>query len=267
MSTGAVMKPFPGRWVHEALPPEAPYLIEGLLPDRGTAGIIGESNVGKSALGLEIAASMITGEPLWGYLKPTKRLDRVAYVLGEHSERVIRRLFRHMWPNLRDRKAIGRHLWLIGPEDILPSRAIIAGGQVQQALVERLVLSVQGAGLVIWDPLAGFLSGVTEADNVTMRRAVETLGDISMRANAACLILAHMGKPQMGPEGVEYRRRTYAMRGASSQEDALTHIFYLVHGSKPSRYDLEVRKLKGHDPRGVFRLERNERVRHRLLNP
>jgi RecA-family ATPase len=252
--------------VYDPLPDSAPELIPGLLPQRGAAAIVGETNTGKSLIALEIGASLLTGEPLWGKLEPTKQIKRMTYVLGEHTCSTIRGLYhKTQLPHAGDFR-------LIGPEHLHPYKALVIGGIAQQMAIDRLIKWCEGSELIVFDPLAGFIQGLgAEQDNASMRTLIDSMSYIAEAVGSACLILSHMGKPRIDEAGAEIRRTSYAMRGASAQEDALTYLFYLRRDSlvkqqgPQERYALSVRKIKGDPSMEVFKLTRDPETKRNWL--
>lgn len=255
--------------IYDPLPTETPELIPGLLPESGTAGIVGETDTGKSLIACEIGSSLLTGEPLWGAITPTRNVDKVVYILGEHTCQTIQGLFH------RTQLPHAGKFHLIGPEHLHPYKALVIGGVQQPVAVDRLMKWTEGAGLIVFDPLGGFAQGLsTENDSSSMRTLIDSMSLIATKHGAACLILSHMGKPKLDDTGNEIRRTTYAMRGSSAQEDALTHVFYLrkalqvkQQNSDAERYDLSIRKFKGNPSNEVYRLHRDpETKRNTLIN-
>src|SRR5688572_17219947 len=59
-----------------------------------------------------------------------------------------------------------------------------------------------------------------------MRSLIDSMIEISQSAGPGCLVLCHKGKP-MFFQGKEMKKSSYALRGASSAEDALTATHYL----------------------------------------
>ena len=256
--------------IYDELPTDTPELIPGLLPESGTAGIVGETDTGKSLIACEIGSSLLTGEPLWGAIVPARRIEKIVYILGEHTCQTIQGLFH------RTKLPHAGKFHLIGPEHLHPYKALVIGGVQQAVAVDRLMKWTEGAGLIVFDPLGGFAQGLnTENDSASMRTLIDSMSLIATKHGSACLILSHMGKPMMNTEGQEIRRTSYAMRGSSAQEDALTHVFYLrkalaVKQQKSEdgeRFDLSIRKFKGNPSSDVFKLGRNpETKRNTLLN-
>lgn len=259
------------KYIYDPLPTETPYLIPGLIPESGASAIVGETNTGKTAVALEIGASLLSGKPLWGHITPSHTVERVVYVLGEHTCEVPQGLYQTMGlPPDGDFR-------LIGPERLHPHKALVINGQQQLLAVERMLHLTEGAGLIVFDPLAGFVQGNgAENDNSSMRTLIDSMTLIASRHKAALLLLAHAGKPRMDEQGQEIRRTVYATRGASAVEDALTTIFYLrkatlvkqQRGEGGEMFELLARKRKGISDSDVFKLQRNpETIRHILTNP
>lgn len=254
--------------VYEALPEDSPELIPGLLPESGTAAIVGETDCGKSLCACEIGSSLLTGQPLWGALQPNRTIEKVVYVLGEHTVSTLQGLFH------RTKLPHEGKFHVIGPENLHPFKALVVSGVQQAVAVEKMLRWTDGAGLIVFDPLAGFVQGQNaENDNSVMRTLVDTLNFISEKQAAACLVLAHTGKPRMDESGNEFKRTSYATRGSSAIEDSMTHIFYLrrpmivkqMKQDSYERYELSVRKFKGNPTNQVFKLIRDPETKRNTL--
>lgn len=257
------------RLMYDPLPTDVPELIPGLLPESGITGIIGETETGKTTLSLEIGASLLTGEPLWGSLVPIRTVDKVVYILGEHTASTAQGLYHRL------KLPHSGKFHLIDPPMLHPYKALVIGGVQQQIAIDRLLKWSEGAGLIVFDPLGGFAQGLsTENDSSSMRTLIDSMSLIAQKTGAACIINAHQGKPRMDETGVEIRRTTYAARGSSAIEDAMTHIFYLrramqvkQQSTHEERYDLSIRKFKGNPSSDVFKLSRDpETKRNTLIN-
>jgi RecA-family ATPase len=246
-------------------------LIPGLLPRKGQLVIAGETNVGKSLVALEICSALITGGPLWGELQPTAQAKKILYILGEHYNEVIQRLWQYTHLPMTDQ------VYLIGPEQLGYDKWLVVNGRPNPTGINKLTRWSEGVDLVVFDPLAAFVSGVdTENDNITMRLVLDSMSVITQRTGASCLILAHQGKPMMDKFGAEHSRKSYAIRGASGIEDAATNIFYLSMAEKGSSQaaqetadtkilSLRCRKYKGLAPE-EYKLSRDENTLvHTLL--
>lgn len=246
-----------------------PDIIPGLLPRQGQALIAGETNVGKSLLALEICSSLITGEPLWGELTPTVQAKKILYVLGEHYNEVIQKLWAFTGLPMTDQ------VWLIGPEQLGYDKWLVTSGKQNPVGIEKLIRLAEGMDLIVFDPLAAFITGAeVENDNAMMRLVLDSMSVVAQKTGASSLILAHLGKPSMGPQGQENVRKSYAIRGASSIEDAATNIFYFskldgasgAADTKDSKvYELRCRKFKGIAPESYKLMRNGANLRHTLL--
>src|SRR3990167_523528 len=247
------------------VPIESPVLIPpevfpGLLPATGQLLIVGETNIGKSLLALELASAMLTGEPLWTALHPHWKATKVLYVLGEHHTSTLQGL----WAKT-GLVAPPRALWVVGPHEF-PDHHLVIRGAPQLTVATQLQECVKGCGLVIFDPLASFVRGENvENDNAQMRLVVDTLTGIANNAGAACVILAHSGKPRQGEDGQPIQRGEYRVRGASSVEDAAHAVFYMDKGMD-GFYRLSRRKYKGTQEPAHYLLVRDpSTLRHTLV--
>lgn len=247
-----------------------PDIIPGLLPRRGQLVLAGETDIGKSLVALEICSSLVTGEPLWGELKPTLMARRILYVLGEHYNEVIMRLWQVTKLPMTDQ------VFIIGPEQLQYDKWLVTKGNPNQIAVDKFLKWSDGVDLIVFDPFAAFVAGVDiENDNVQMRLALDTMSLIAQKSGASCLVLAHQGKPMMDKTGQEHARKSYAIRGASAIEDAATNIFYMGHdvgGSAAAGrvgaekiVQLTRRKYKGVAPDSYRLLRDGTTLTHTLL--
>lgn len=257
--------------LNSEIKPGPPDLFPGLLPLHGELVIAGETNVGKSLISLEIVSSAATGKPLWGELEPTKKIKRALYVLGEHYVEVIQRLLQVTRLEMPD------DVFILGPEQLVYDKWIVAKGQPNVQAINKFMKWAQGCDLIVFDPFSAFVSGQeVENDNVTMRLVLDTMSLIAQSANAACLVLAHQGKPTINQYGQETKRKSYAIRGASAVEDAATNIFYMDRGSTDGQtiegetggkvYELVCRKYKGLAPPKYTLLRNKDTLTHTLIS-
>ena len=217
--------------------------------------IVGETNAGKTLVGLEICSSLVTGAPLWGGVLPTRQCKKILYVLGEHRNRKILELVK------KTRLPMTDEVLLLGPDKMRGDKNLIVQGVPNLRVIDNFKRWVQGMDLVLWDPLSSFIAGAdTENDNNQMRLLIETMNNVCMAAGASCIVLAHKGKPTLDQFGKEHRRHSYATRGASGTEDAFTNIWYLNKADSGLHdYELLQRKFKGDAP-PRFHLRRNKDI-------
>lgn len=242
--------------------PGPPDLIPGFLPRHGQLVISGQTDVGKSLTALECISCLVTGKPLWGALKPTTVLKRVLYVLGEHYNEVIQRLWDKTQLPMSD------NVWLLGPEALSLDKYLVTQGKPNQVSIEKFKAWADGCDLIVFDPLTAFITGAGEAENdsVQMRLLLDLMGIVTQSSGASCIILAHHGKPVFDKFGEEHKRKIYATRGSSGIEDAATNIFYMESGPTANTYDIVCRKYKGEAP-SIYRLLRDEKtLTHVLLS-
>jgi len=230
-----------------------PDIIPGFLPRQGELVIAGETDVGKSLIALEVCSALVTGNPLWKGIQPTLMAKRILYVLGEHYDGVIQRLYQHTGLPMTDK------VLLLGPEKLGADKWLVTNGKRNQIATDKFLKWCQGFDLVVFDPLSSFISGQdAENDNLQMRLLLDTMSYVTQSSGASCLVLAHLGKPSIGKDGQEHVRTKYAIRGASGIEDAATNIFYMskVTGESDASkkvpdgrlFELFRRKYKGEAP-------------------
>lgn len=245
-------------------------LVPGFIPKQGACIIAGETNQGKSLIALETVSALSMGTPLWGEIIPTTKVKKVLYILGEHVDETIQRLARFT------KLAYSPEVFLLGPEAMGYDRWLVSNGKPNIHSLNKFIKWAEGCDLIVWDPLSSFICGSdVENDNIGMRLVIDSMSLVAQSVDAACIILAHMGKPQMDLQGKEHARKSYAIRGASAIEDAATNIFYLGKAKGESEaaqraadgeiYSLTCRKYKGIAP-PEYRLLRNpDTLTHTLL--
>lgn len=246
-----------------------PDIIPGLLPRQGQLVIAGETDIGKSLVALEICSSLTTENPLWGELVPTLKADKILYILGEHYNGVIQRLWQHTRLPMSDK------VFLLGPEQLSYDKWLVANGKPNMQAISKFQKWAGGVDLVVFDPFSAFVTGVdVENDNIQMRLVLDTMSLISQTVGASCLVLAHQGKPMIDKFGQEHSRKSYAIRGASAIEDAATNIFYMGRAegasSAAQRADMPIlsltrRKYKGEAPPEYRLLRDTTTLVHTLL--
>ena len=210
-----------GCLIDDELPPEPPELIPGILLRHGATGIIGCKEVGKTTIALEIQHSLLTGIPLWESIIPTATIEKSVHLIAEHTSNTVMGLYQYMGLSKTGR------LRVFGPEHLQSMKLLISNGIRREESVEFYKKLVKGAGLVVFDPIAAFIQGQSaENDNSPMRNLIDSFIEIAQSTNAACLVLGHQGKPQFF-QGKHITRSSYATRGASATEDALTAVHYL----------------------------------------
>lgn len=247
-----------GLLIDAEMPPEPPELISGILLAHGATGIIGSKEVGKSLLSLEIQHSLLTGAPLWGSILPNIVVDKTVHILAEHASQVLMGLYQRTGLSKTGR------LRIFGPEHLGPMKLLVSNGLRRDEAVSFYKKLVEGAGLVVFDPLASFIQGLAaENDNAPMRTLVDSMIEISQSTGAACLILGHQGKPTFF-QGKHIKRSTYATRGASSSEDAMSAVHYLdredgVKVNGQSVFSLRPVHFKGYKA-PTFKLLRNSKT-------
>lgn len=238
--------PNPRFWIGEPREAGEPALIPGLLNRHGCLLLTGETNVGKTLIGLEIAHSLLTGELLWGALEPVHTVAQVTYIMGEHDKETLKA----QWRLLGLTTPPG--FWVMPP----PGRALVARGDTLLNNLAAYHAQCEGSGVVIFDPFSAFVAGEhVENDNVLMRAALTAM--IQVGTPAPVIVLAHMGKPTYDPKGGTWKQRpSYATRGGSAIEETVTDCFYIEKAPAADQFLLTRQKFKGQAP-SYYRLSRD----------
>ena len=238
-------------------------LFPGIIPQHGAAIIAGQKECGKSLISAEIQHSALTGEPLWEHIIPKRTVTKTVHFLAEHHSYMLQQLIQN-----KLKFPASDNLRIFGPEHLGERRVIVSSGVRRNVAVETYKRLAEGAGLVVFDPIASFIQGEAnaESDNSSMRHLVMAMTEIASETGAACLILGHKGKPMYTPEGRKIERDTYGVRGASATEDAAAAVHYLAQvGKADDLFELTVIHYKG--PKLLpMKLHRSkETLRHTLL--
>lgn len=191
-----LMAPFK-HW--RSLPPPE-FIVEGWLEDQGLLGIIGPSNVGKSAVVLDMACSITEGIPWQG--KATKK-SKVLYIAGEGAAGASQRVKAWEAEHGRD---VGENLWMI-------SEAVLVGSSNPRLwpwMAERV--KAEGIRLVIFDTLARMSLGLEENSASDMGNAVARFDRLRREAETAVLVVHHTAR------GQSHGRGSTAILGALDSE-------------------------------------------------
>lgn len=176
--------------------PPASWLIKNLLPLRGTASLVGDSNVGKSFCALDAGLAIARGEPWFG--KDVKQ-GAVLYVAAEGGFGFGRRLE-------------GYETYHGVDTNVLPFGVIDDGIDLRTSQVDagRIVAAAeafaqatgQSLRLIVLDTMARILSGGDENSSTDMGHVLAMADKISQATGALVLIVHHVGKDhQRGARG------------------------------------------------------------------
>lgn len=182
--------------------PSPPWLIERTLPQAALAMLWGESNVGKSFVALDIAASVAIGNS-W-FKKPTTK-GRVVYVAAEGVYSFKRRI--RAW----------RQYNCVAPEDL--DNLSFAGWSLQlhkeEAVNELLrMLREDKPALVVIDTLAASALGVNEDKVDGIGPVLDSLLRLRARLQATILVVHHTGWLDPDKKKKAHERGSSAYRGA-----------------------------------------------------
>lgn len=170
-------------------PSVRPWLVKGVLPQRGVGFIVGASKAGKSFLAIDFALRMASGAKVLG--RTTKQCG-VVYLAAEDEEGCAGRITAWRRQFRRD-KPTPFHLFthavnLLDPDDVT---AWI------DAIGDSAFLFNEGdvpLGMIVVDTLACCLPGMNENSSESMSLALQSLRRIGRHFSCLVLVVAHFGK-------------------------------------------------------------------------
>ena len=215
-----------GHW-RDMPPPE--FLVEGLMEHGGLSAIIGQPNVGKSTVALDMACHIATGRS-WQGRRVLK--TRVLYLPGEGLPGVVQRV--GAWCESRDTD--------VHP-DLLLGRSIIQLGATVESWAElRAYIAGEGIGLIIFDTLARMATGMEENSATDMGRAIRRFGKVQEMTGCGVTVVHHTGKSTP-----DVARGSGALNGALETELLVTGSQdreLLPDGRRFRRLEMHVTKQK-----------------------
>lgn len=237
-----------GNALEPASTPERPWLLDRMLIVGEVSMIVSPGAVGKSTLGLIIAAHYVMGANLGPYIM--RGSGRALVYNGEddkveQSRRLQAICASYNFPYEKVRAGIK----LVDDSDITLTLVQRAGSAavVNEGIVSMLTNTLMPAdvGLFVGDPL-GDLHSVNEGEPDHMNTVVRTLKRISRDANVATLIMAHSTKG--GSNEVDRAGNMDILRGTSATAYKARAVFTL---SAPTAQDCEDYNLEDSE-RGLW---------------
>lgn len=162
-------------------------LVQGLLPEKALAAMIGASNTGKSALALDLSVSVARGIPFRGL---RVRQCAVLYVATEGAQ------------GLQNRIAALRVARELAPDAALGLVTVSVDLCSSPADSSRIVAACttlklktgHPVGLVVIDTVARAMNGADENSGADMGRFLANAEDIKTQTGATVLLIHHAGK-------------------------------------------------------------------------
>lgn len=171
-------------------PTKANWLINGVLPMKGTAFLAGAHSAGKTFLALDIALRLARGNKVFS--QHAKHVG-VAYVAAEDPAGFNNRIeaWRLHW---RFTDVDAPFELYTQPINLLSERDVLDLCDGLEFTKQRFDAMGVPLGLVIIDTLSRCLPGVEENSSTGMSQALRSLKEISDRTEALVLSVAHFGK-------------------------------------------------------------------------
>lgn len=189
-------------------------LSDGWLTKGQVGGVIGQTGVGKSSFGMQLACHFCLGQSIFG-IQPVRPL-KVVVIQGENSKRICARELQGIMQNVSGMK---------GGEDDISKRLLIfkvsdiAGMEFHRFL--RCVMQRERPDLVLIDPWYSYIGGsVNDQALVTqwLRNGLQALCD---EFDIAILIVHHTPKPLRDlKSNIAYSGGDWSYFGAGSAEFA-----------------------------------------------
>jgi hypothetical protein len=161
--------------------PPMNWLVEGMVPARGTGQLFGPSGRGKTFNALDLALSVVNGLPWLG--QPVRHRGPVVYVLGEGSGDIGQRIA--AWSAAHPEADGDAGLYLSEEQGI----SLIDPAQVQQ-LIQDVPDETK---LIIFDTQAIHTAGADENSAKDMGLLVAHLRRISVELDAMAMTVHHTG--------------------------------------------------------------------------
>lgn len=162
-------------------------LIQGLLPEKALAAIIGSSNTGKSSLVLELSAAVAMGSPFRGL---RVRQCAVLYVATEGAHGLNNRISALLQTGmLAPNAALGMVTTSV---DLCASSTDSI--RIINSCAELEAKTGRQVGLVVIDTVARAMNGADENSGADMGRFLANAEDIKTKTGATVLLIHHAGK-------------------------------------------------------------------------
>ena len=172
----------------DGLPPPR-WLVKGWLPERGVAGLVGDTNIGKTFAALDLGVSISQG---WDWLGVPVQQGAVVYVAAEGSFGMRARLkavAKHRNVSLGQLSAFG----LIGEGLDLRSKPHDADRLIEQV---RQFAKDEGqpVKLIVLDTLNRMMAGGDENSSTDMGSLIASATRVAEATGALVLLIHHTGK-------------------------------------------------------------------------
>lgn len=236
-------------------------LISGLMESANALLLVGDSNVGKSLLTMNLALHIGMEAGVMGSALPALwgryTVDQTVRTLFVQSENDSRSLKKRISCMIRSEPCFRTALKNIHTE-CYGTDSRVTGEFTDPAFMSRLsaIVDNHGIELVIFDPLISY-HGQDENDNAAMRRSLDRVTKFMGQTGAAVCIVHHRGKD--GSKGG---------RGASAIRDWCDAelIAELAEKENPFRVKVTPDKLRGEGSFTPFYLERDDGLVFRLAS-
>lgn len=184
--------------------PRPTYVVDSFIEHGGLSCVIGASGVGKSAVVLDMAASIATGTRWHG--RKTLQCP-VMYIAGEGVSGAVDRL--RAWQKAHDLEIPDENFLVVGEPVMFGAPTHVWAGIAMQA-------RAYGVGLIIFDTLARMSTGLDENSATDMTQAIRIFDRLRNATGAGVLYVHHTARD------TNHGRGSTALLGAVDSEVLVT---------------------------------------------
>jgi hypothetical protein len=216
-----------------------PPIIDGLLDDRDSLLLTGDSGLGKSLCVNTIALHVAAGAKLFEQFEISSP-QNILLIQSENSLKATKRRLKAMM-GIYDRKVFHDALYRI----LTPMRGMdcrMSGDLLKKSFQDKLtdMITTANARLVILDPLVSYHTE-EENSNVAMRSVLDALTEIASAAGAATIVVHHHGKSEhvganqaRGASSIkDWARGCLTLNKQKHETKTLVKVTHTKHGNFP----------------------------------
>jgi len=216
-----------------------PPIIDGLLDDRDSLLLTGDSGLGKSLCVTTMALHVAAGAKLFEQFDiPSPQ--NILIIQSENSLKATKRRLQAMM-RIYDRKVFHDALYRI----VTPMRGLdcrMSGDLLKKSFQDKLtdMITAAEARLVILDPLVSYHTEEENA-NVAMRTVLDALTELASAAGAATIVVHHHGKSEhvganqaRGASAIkDWARGCLTLNKQKHETKTLVRVTHTKHGNFP----------------------------------
>jgi hypothetical protein len=214
----------------QGVPEPVPFLVNGILHEVGTSMLVGRWSSGKTFVVMDIAAGVLTGQPMAG--RAVHRMGGVLWFAAEGEREVDKRIRAAVTAMGGDPEAVAFYTQVGSVPKLLLAKKEVGSyiNQAQRACKAEFNVPLV---LVVFDTMiksAGYKK--SENDSVEVNNAIQVLEDYAHAYQCHGMFIDHMGKDE-----------DKGARGSSDKPSSLDTYCEIKNGKKVKQLVFE--KIKG----------------------